>query len=310
MKLKYKTRRTLTQILSIVLLCAVGFGAIMGISALSKKLNEETTVIHPSFEVGGLGADGKYVDTDESIYTKDSFECLGLEVKLDFDSNVTYQAFYYDELDKFISATPVYEESLQLSVPENATYARLVVTPIWADDVEDEDRVCHWYDVFKYANQLEITVFKDQGDEDAEENVTCEHNYVIGKCSECGHQLTNLFSVDKWTSSDYYSNGSLISSGDTDPYALANIEENIMVKPGDVVQSNILFYNTSYNNASCIRVAGFDADGNWVKDVLTPSSTVTEAGFVVPDGIYQLNIPIWADQLDSGDEIYIYVWEK
>ena len=162
MKLKYKTKRTLTQILSIVLLCAVGFGAIMGISALSKKLNEETTIIHPSFEVGGLGADGKYVDTDESIYTKDSFECQGLEVKLDFDSNVTYQAFYYDELDKFISATPVYEESLKLSVPADAIYARLVVTPIWGDDVDKDDRVCHWYNVYKYANQLEISVLKDQ----------------------------------------------------------------------------------------------------------------------------------------------------
>ena len=102
----------------------------------------------------------------------------------------------------------------------------------------------------------------------------------------------------------------MISAGETDPYALANIEENIMVKPGDVVQSNILFYTTSYNNASCIRVAGFDADGNWVADVLTPQSTVTEAGFVVPEGIYQLNIPLWADQLESGEEIYIYVWEK
>ena len=148
------------------------------------------------------------------------------------------------------------------------------------------------------------------GNNNVETPPACEHEYVIGKCSSCGDQLTNLFSVDKWSSTKYYSNGSLISAGETSPYALANIEENISVKPGDIVQSNILFYKTSYNGASCIRVAGFDADGNWVKDVLTPASVVTKAGFIVPEGIYQLNIPIWADQLTSGQEIYIYVWEK
>lgn len=162
MKLKYKTRKTLSQILSILLVCAIGFGAVMGISALSKKLNEDTKVIHPSFEVGGLDTDGQYKETDASIYTKEAFECLGLEVKLDFDSNVSYQVYYYDDLDKFISASTVYSESMKLAVPLNATHARLVVAPIWDSDVDKDDRVCHWYDVFKYANQLEISVLKDQ----------------------------------------------------------------------------------------------------------------------------------------------------
>ena len=162
MKINYRTRRTLMQALSIVLVCLVAFGAIMGFSALYKKLNEETTVIKPSFKVGALNANGKYLDTDASIYTKDSFKCKGLEVKLDFDSNVKYQAYFYDNLDNFISSSSTYEESVKLTVPADAVYARLVVTPIWGDDVEKDDRVCHWYDVAKYAKQLEVKVLKEQ----------------------------------------------------------------------------------------------------------------------------------------------------
>lgn len=301
------------------------------VSGTTTLFKADTKTIHPVFTVGGIDEyNGEHVDTEGSIYTKNAFECKGLAVQLDFDSHVTYQAFFYDDLDNFISASPVYEQGAELEVPEEAVYARLEVTPIWeeinvdkeadedaeADDDAEPENVIKWYDVSKYANQLTITVLNEQGNdeenaEDKEAEETCaEHNYVVGTCSNCGDKLTNLFSADKWTSTQYYSNGSLISAGETDPYALANIEENIMVKPGDVVQSNILFYTTSYNNASCIRVAGFDADGNWVADVLTPQSTVTEAGFVVPEGIYQLNIPLWADQLESGEEIYIYVWEK
>ena len=162
MRIKYKTRKTLTQIGSILLVCLIAFGAIMGAVAISKKLNEDTKIIHPQFEVGGLNAVGEYEDTDKTIYTKESFECLGLEVKLDFDSNVKYQAYFYDDLDKFVSCSAVYDESMALTVPANVTHARLVVEPIWDDDVESEDRVCHWYNVYKYANQLEISVLKDQ----------------------------------------------------------------------------------------------------------------------------------------------------
>lgn len=324
-RLSKKDWRNIVITIVVVLLT---FGVISGVATL---FDSETKTVHPLFVVGGIDdTNGEHVDTEGSIYTKDAFECKGLAVQLDFDAHITYQAFFYDNLDNYISASPVYDQGAELDVPENAVYARLEVTPIWeeinvdeeadtdaeADEDAEPENVIKWYDVSKYANQLTITVLNEQGNdeenaEDKEAEETCaEHNYVVGACSNCGDQLTNLFSADKWTSTQYYSNGSLISAGDTDPYALANIEENIIVKPGDVVQSNILFYTTSYNNASCIRVAGFDADGNWVSDVLTPSSTVTEAGFVVPEGIYQLNIPLWADQLESGEEIYIYVWEK
>ena len=124
MKLNYKTK----QIISIVLVCVIAFGAIMGLSALSKKLDEDMKIITPTFEVGGLdNTTGKYVETEGSIYTKKSFECQGLTIKLDFDSQVKYQVFYYDELDEYIGeCTAEYDESVELVVPENAKFARRI----------------------------------------------------------------------------------------------------------------------------------------------------------------------------------------
>ena len=159
-----KFNRKTKKILSIIMVCVITLGAICGISAITNKLDEDMKVITPSFSVGGLdNTTGKYVETDGSIYTKDSFECQGLTIKLDFDSNVKYQVFYYNELDEYIEeCTPEYDESVELVVPEGATYARIKVTPVWSADVKANDRVVEWYEVLKYSTQLEISVFKDQ----------------------------------------------------------------------------------------------------------------------------------------------------
>lgn len=162
MKIKYKTRKTISKVISLVMVCLLAIGGIMGLSVVSEYIKDDTKVIRPTFEVGGLDDVGQYKKTESSIYTKNSFECLGLEIKLDFDSNVKYQVYFYDSLDKFVSHTEVHEESVIIEVPENVTYARLVVIPVWGSDVKQNDRVCHWYDTYKYANALEIRVLKDQ----------------------------------------------------------------------------------------------------------------------------------------------------
>ena len=160
MKFNRKTKKTL----SIIMVCVIAIGAICGFSSLTDKLDEDMKIIMPSFEVGGLdNTTGKYVETEGSIYTKESFECQGLTIKLDFDSQVKYQVFYYDELDEYIGeCTPEYDESVELVVPEGAKFARVKVTPVWGADVKEKERVVEWYEVFKYSTQLEISVFKDQ----------------------------------------------------------------------------------------------------------------------------------------------------
>ena len=148
------------KIVAIVLGLVTIAGAVFGVSALAKYAKEEQKTIKPAFSVGGLTEAGVYEETDDMIYTKDAFEAKGLEIKLDFDSNVKYQVFFYDELDKFISCTEVYTESQDVVVPLDSR-ARLEVTPIWGADAPLEKQI-KWYETAKYANQLEIRVDKRQ----------------------------------------------------------------------------------------------------------------------------------------------------
>ena len=165
MRIKYKTKKNFTRVLSIVLICLAVFGAACGISAIGSKEKDDKHVIHPTFAVGGLNAQGKYYETEETIYTAKAFTCEGLEIKLAFDADVTYQVFYYNKLDNFVSCSEIYGKSAKIVAPNDAEYARLVVTPIWDSDVDVEDRVCHWYDIYKYSSQLKITV-ADASEED------------------------------------------------------------------------------------------------------------------------------------------------
>lgn len=167
MKFNYKTKKTLKKVMSILLCGLLIFAAVFGVSALSSKLKDDTKVIHPSFSVGGIDSDGSgNKKSTASVYTKEAFEAKGLSVKLDFDANVKYQAFFYDDLDNYISCSDIHTESSDIVLPAGATHARLVVFPIWESTVEKEDRVCHWYDVYNYSSQLEIRVLKDQGEGD------------------------------------------------------------------------------------------------------------------------------------------------
>ena len=190
--MNYKTKNTLKQILAVALAGLAAFGAIFGLVKLSEVLKEETKVIHPSFEVGGINAEGKGdKDLNGSIYTKESFECQGLEVKLDFDAEVSYQIYYYNDLDELKAVSSEYTASMILAVPSSASHARIVVTPFWDDDVEEDDRVVQWYDVAKYANQLEIRVDKEQNFEPV--NLFVHNTANEGKL--CGVDDNNMLEI-------------------------------------------------------------------------------------------------------------------
>lgn len=157
--------KKLWQTVGSVALAIVTFvGVAVGISALSKKADEDMKVINPKYEIGGLSATGEYEETEGSIYTKESFKCQGLTIKPEFDSAVKYQVFFYDELGEFVSATDVMEKAYNEAIPELAIEARIEITPDWAFlDVTDKDeQIVKWYEVDKYAKQIEVSVLKEQ----------------------------------------------------------------------------------------------------------------------------------------------------
>lgn len=155
-KLNFKSKKTWKSILIIGLAIITLIGAVIGITALFRKSEEKTTKeINPTYAIGGLNEDGTYLETKESIYTKDAFECKGLNVKLAFDNNISYRIFFYDFDDNFVSSTGKlttnYSEDIDLFVKS----ARIVITP-------NEDSKISWYEKSGYAKQLTISVDKEQ----------------------------------------------------------------------------------------------------------------------------------------------------
>ena len=153
-KIKF-TKNTFKKIGAVLLAGALGIGAIFGIAKLGEVLDTETKIIHPTYSVGGLKTtDGKYTETTDSIYTKEAFECQGLKITPDFDSNVSYEVFFYDSNEQFLSSsgskTDFYESDNIL-----AKYARIQITPL-------EDDKVSWYETAKYGAQLKVEVNKDQ----------------------------------------------------------------------------------------------------------------------------------------------------
>ena len=153
---KFKLKRDWKKLLVVGLSAILGVGAIFGITRLAEKAEETHKKITPTFTVGGLNESGKYEETEESIYTKTAFECDGLDITLEFDSNVSYSVFFYNKDAEFISSTGKLTSSYdEKTTPEKADYARIVITP------NDDDKVS-WYEVSKYAKQLTIEVSKVQ----------------------------------------------------------------------------------------------------------------------------------------------------
>lgn len=162
LKMKYKTKKTLKNIL----LGVVCVGAVVGVAAGAKAIadysEQDTKTIHPTFAIGGLDSNGEYEKSEASIYTEEAFECKGLTIKLDFDHDVTYQVFFYEEDGDFISSTEVLDERYDEEVPTGATHARIEVTPQWTDVEDEDDRKINWFNKYKFANQLNIEVDKEQ----------------------------------------------------------------------------------------------------------------------------------------------------
>ncbi len=173
-----KKRVNLKGIISLVLTFVLLFGAIGGIVALSRR---DTKVIKASsFKVGMLDDDGKHKASDKSIYTKEAFPCEGLRVEPDFEFKGTYSVYYYDEderlLDKVTGLSGVYDEDHYF-----AYYARIVITPDAPEDVEEKDFKIHWYNAYKYAKGVKITVNKRQGNAFVSDNLYVEEKVIVGK---------------------------------------------------------------------------------------------------------------------------------
>ena len=167
----FRGRRWLRNLITILLCLVVVGGVVGGVVALTRNTDKiEDALTYKSYgwthyRVGGLDGSGKYMSTDQSVYTKEAFLCQGLNVELDFDSDVSYQIYFYDQNNEFVHTTGRLTGTFeQESIPFFAKYARIVVTP-------NDDNKVTIFEIQKYASQLNTKIYREQGFKNYTENL-------------------------------------------------------------------------------------------------------------------------------------------
>ena len=159
MSRNFKPKGKLAKVISVIAIFAVIIGACAWIAAIAKKDTE--TIGASAFSRGDLNEKGEYVKSDKAIYTEDGFLCKGLIIEPEFESQVTYDVYYYDKSGTFIEAkkglSSVYNEDYPL-----AYKARIVIHPDIPEDVDSDEFKIHFYEIIKYAKHINITVDKNQ----------------------------------------------------------------------------------------------------------------------------------------------------
>ena len=151
-----KSKISLKELLSAILAFALVLGVVGGCVAISSI--DTKTISSTKFKLGDLNAQGAYLESKTAIYTADLFECQGLTVTLDFESDCEYRVYYYRDDKTFIGATPLLKEDYSKEDSyQNARYARIVIYP----NLEDKETI-FLLNVISYAKQLKIKVDKNQ----------------------------------------------------------------------------------------------------------------------------------------------------
>ena len=161
-------KRTIKKILTVVLVGAIIAGVVALVAFLAKpKTTKEVPIT--AYSVGALTNEGLYLESDDSIYTKDLIGCLGLTIERDFESESEYQVFYYGEEGNFLAKTEKLDEDIYIfSADEDLTAiydtiysCRIVIYPDMGDVGAEEHKLYFW-DVYTVANDFTVTVNKNQ----------------------------------------------------------------------------------------------------------------------------------------------------
>ena len=166
-----------TVILAAVSVALVAALAVTGITLFNKKDKDSDGYVQvdPQFTIGGLTETGAYKDTNASLYTKEAIEADSVRIKLEFDSNVKYQLFFYDENGNFVSAgTSLASGSTTETLPEGATCFRIVITPTWGEDVEEDDQKVTIFNKYSFEKQLTVSIVEPAADETPDETPDAE----------------------------------------------------------------------------------------------------------------------------------------
>ena len=178
-----KTKRNIKRAL-LVIVGLLTLGALT--SFVTNLVTKEENEIHPTFEVGGLDANGKYVESKDTLFTPDAIEYNEFSIKLDFDSDMKYQLYFYDENDEFVSKTEVLD-SKYVDTTSSAKYVRVLLQPTWDKDVKEEDRKINVLEKVKLLNQVTICAKANEDDAEVEMisfTIECNSPLITYQCEK------------------------------------------------------------------------------------------------------------------------------
>ena len=249
-------------VIAAILCIGVIVGAGFGIASLVKpdkvdNLLTYSTLSITKFHVGGLDGNGNYMNTDQSIYTKDAFECQGLNCTLDFDNEISYQVYFYDQNNEFVHTTGKLTGAfVQDSIPFFAKYARIVITP-------NDDNKVSMLEVMKYAKQLDVKVYREQGFKNYSEDLAVIE-FSDSKLNNLGEVVTQEGScVVKKINVSSYSEAMIFKySGDASSYWISfynasnnflgqapiSLNSTIFTSSEGVIYSLLSFKNVSFEH--------------------------------------------------------------
>ena len=149
---KINFKKTLLFIIGLSLILAT----VIGVASILRNPMKKVSL--SAFSKGTLNSSGEYEVSQTQIYTKEMFECQGLEITQDFESTSSYEVFYYRADKTFVGSTGSLKGAYTKKGFENAKYARIVITPI----LEEGKEKIGVLQIRKYAKEIKISVLKEQ----------------------------------------------------------------------------------------------------------------------------------------------------
>ena len=228
----------------------LGIGLILGAVGLVRNLinkdDDGFDKVNLSYSIGGLDENGKYEETKGSLYTKNAIELNTgdeLQFTLDFENDIQYQLYFYDGNDEFVSSSEVLTKNYK-HVAESDTSVRVLITPIWDEDVEEEKQTINLFTMSKYTSQLSVEVKVFIG------NPLFTIKQSIFLSEDRFAEFEEGMTWSEWIESDYNTMGIKIDSGFVDyaGTAISFYDEDggtTFVLPDSLISSTLDYVLTS-----------------------------------------------------------------
>ena len=112
-----------------------------------------TTLSATNYEVGALDETGAFKKNAGSFVSTGFYDVDGLSVKVEEDAELSYQLYFYDAEENFISATNNFGVTYNGIIPENAELFKIVITPTNDDDIST-------FDIINYSSDVTVRFYK------------------------------------------------------------------------------------------------------------------------------------------------------